>query len=110
MSLGASSARLIARYGETMVLKRASEVSTITLKGKRTSLRAASEELSGGSAAQQFFHVLIGTTELTASSWANKEPARKDSIVVDGRERRILDVRPLKDGDTTALYNLEVVG
>ena len=102
-----NAARLIALHGETMVLKRASEATAVVLKGKRL---VGSTVDVGGSAAQQEFRVKIGTTELAASPWASKAPARHDSIVIDGRERSILDVRPLGDAGTVALYELLVAG
>lgn len=103
-------ARIIAQHGETMVLKRASEAAAVTLKGKRVLLRAGLDNVPVSSAAQQSFSVRVGVAELAASSWANKAPARKDSLVIDGRERMVLDVRPLKDGDTPLLYILELAG
>jgi len=102
-----NAARLIALHGEPMVLKRASEGTTVVLKGKRL---VGSMVDIGGSAVQQEFRVKIGTTELAASPWASKAPARHDSIVIDGRERSILDVRPLGDAGTVALYELLVAG
>ncbi len=102
-----NAARLVSLHGETMVLKREGEVSTITLRGKRVPGTVAD---IGGSAAQQEFRVKIGTTELAASPWASKAPVRHDSIVVDGRERSILDVRPLGEAGTVALYELLVAG
>ena len=102
-----NAARLIALHGETMVLKRASEATTITLKGKR--LVGLTVDV-GGSAVQQEFRVKIGTSELSSSAWMSKAPARHDSIVIDGRERSILDVRPLGDAGTVALYELLVAG
>jgi hypothetical protein len=99
--------RLVALHGEAMTLKRENEASVVTLRGKRVLGTVAD---IGGSAAQQEFRVKIGTTELAASPWANKTPVRSDSIVVDGRERAILDVRPLGDAGTVALYDLLVAG
>ncbi len=102
-----NAARLVARHGETMVLKQASEATTITLKGKR--LVGLTVDV-GGSAVQQEFRVKIGTSELSSSAWTSKAPVRHDSIVIDGRERSILDVRPLGDAGTVALYELLVAG
>ena len=99
--------RLVALHGEAMTLKREGEASTITLRGKRVPGTVAD---IGGSAAQQEFRIKIGTTELAASPWASKVPVRHDSIVVDGRERSILDVRPLGDAGIVALYELLVAG
>lgn len=100
-------ARMMAVHGETMVLKRASELSTVTLQGKRLTGDLVD---TGGSSAQQQFKVRIGTIELLASSWHNKTPARHDTLVVDGWERSVLDIRPLGDGTTVMLYELEVAG
>ena len=106
-SVARSVARMMAVHGETMMLKRASEATTITLKGKRL---AGSTVDIGGSAVQQEFRVKIGTSELSSSAWTSKAPGRHDSIIVDGRERSILDVRPLGDAGTVALYELLVAG
>lgn len=100
-------ARMMAVHGETMVLKRASELSTVTLQGKRLTGDLVD---TGGSSAQQQFKVRLGTMEILASSWGNKAPARHDTLAVDGRERSVLDVRPLGDGATVILYELEVAG
>lgn len=102
-----NAARLVARHGETMVLKRASEATTITVTGKR--LVGSTVDI-GGSAVQQEFRVKIGTSELSSSAWTSKAPVRHDSIVIDGRDRSILDVRPLGDAGTVALYELLVAG
>ena len=102
-----NAARLLARHGETMVLKRASEATAVVLKGKRL---VGSTVDVGGSAVQQEFRVKIGTSELSSSVWTSKAPVRHDSIVIDGRERSILDVRPLGDAGTVALYELLVAG
>ena len=102
-----NAARLIALHGETMVLKRASEATAVVLKGKRL---VGSTVDVGGSAVQQEFRVKIGTSELSSSAWTSKAPGRHDSIIVDGRERSILDVRPLGDAGTVALYELLVAG
>lgn len=51
-----------------------------------------------------------GTSELSSSAWTSKAPARHDSMVIDGRERSILGVRPLGDASTVALYELPVAG
>ena len=102
-----NAARLIALHGETMVLKRASEATAVVLKGKRL---VGSTVDVGGSAVQQEFRVKIGTSELSSSAWTSKAPGRHDSIIVDGRERSILDVRPLSAGGTVALYELLVAG
>lgn len=102
-----NAARLVARHGETMVLKRASEATVVVLKGKR--LVGSTVDI-GGSAVQQEFRVKIGPSELSSSAWTSKAPVRHDSIVIDGRERSILDVRPLGDAGTVALYELLVAG
>ena len=90
-----------------MTLARAAEGTTISLKGKRVT---GTLESLGNSSAQQRFRVKIATAELTASAWTTKVPARDDTIVIDGRTRMVDDVRPLLDGATVALYELEVVG
>ena len=107
MSLVAEVNAILQEHGEAMTLKREGEASTITLRGKRVLGTVAD---IGGSAAQQEFRVKIGTAELVVSSWASKTPVRSDSIVIDGRERSILDVRPLGDAGTVVLYELSVAG
>lgn len=100
-------AAVLAEHGESMTLSRASHTS-IALIGKR--IPGTTEE-TGGSAEQQRFRVKIGTAELDASAWASKVPsASGDTITVGGRVRTIVDVRPLGDGGTVALYELEVIG
>ena len=103
MNLVAEVNAILQEHGETMTLKREGEASTVTLRGKRVLGTVAD---IGGSAAQQEFRVKIGTTALAASPWASKAPVRTDSIIIDGRERSILDVRPLGEAGTVALYEL----
>lgn len=107
MSLAANAARMIARKGETITLNRDGETS-ITLKGKRS----ASGSLDAvGNTSQQGFKVRISTTELAASDWAVKAPsASGDTLTVGGRIRAVIDVTPLKDGETVAMYEIEVAG
>lgn len=107
VSLIETAARFVAERGETMTLSREAEGTTITLKGKR--MTGALVEM-GNTAAQQRFRVKIATAELTASAWAVKAPARFDRLVVGGVTRTVDDVRPILDGGTVGLYELEVVG
>ncbi len=106
MSLAANAARMIARKGETMTLRRAGETD-LALKGKRAD---GSTENIGGSAVQQNFRVRIAPTELAASGWADKKPKRKDSLVVSGRTLSVIDASPISDGSVVAMYVLEVSG
>lgn len=107
MSILETAARMIAAHGEDMTLARAGETS-ITLKGKRV---PGTTESIGNSAEQQRFRVKIGTAELAASAWATKAPSSStDTLTVGGRVRSVLDVRPLADAGTVALYELEVAG
>ena len=108
MSATTAAHRLLSRYGETMTLVRAGEASTIDLKGKR--IPGSLDEV-GGSARQQRFRIKIGVAELAASAWTSKVPSSDgDTITVGGVPRAVLDVRPLSEGDTVALYELEVAG
>ena len=108
MSVHETAARFIAERGETMILTREGEATTISLKGKRI---PGSTDDVGGSAEQQRFRVKIAPTELLASAWATKVPsASTDTLTVGGRARTVVDCKPLGDGDTVALYELEVVG
>lgn len=108
MSLFDTAARFVAERGESMTLAREGEATTISLKGKRI---AGTTDDVGGSAEQQRFRVKIGTAELLASAWATKEPsASTDTLTVGGRVRSVRDVRPIGDGVTVGLYELEVVG
>ena len=103
-----SAARMMAVHGEAMVLKRVSEPTTVTLQGKR--IPGTTEQI-GGSAEQQRFRVKIGSAELDASAWASKVPtAAGDTLTVGGRARTVMDVRPLGDNGTVAIYELEVLG
>ena len=83
------------------------EGTTVTLAAKRVG--GVLEPLDN-TAVQQRFRVLIGTAELTASAWASKVPVRTDKLTFAGRVRAVMDARPIKDGDTVGLYELDVVG
>lgn len=103
-------AKALARHGEAMTLKRAGETD-LPVRGKR----AGGGLDAVGNAEQQDFKIIIGTAELAASAWAVKEPTSGgegpgDTIIVGGRTRNILDVKPRGDGDVVALYELEVAG
>ncbi len=105
-------AAVIQEHGETMTLARDGETTTISLKGKRIA-GGALDRLGNGD--QQSFRILISSTELLASTWASKVPTSggdgpADTLIVDGRARNVLDVRPRGDGDVVALYELEVAG
>lgn len=110
VSLVANASRMIARKGETMTLNRTGETS-ISLKGRR--IGGGLDDV--GNADQQAFRVKIGTVELLASAWAVKVPTAGgsgagDTITIGGRVRNILDVRPIRDGETVGIYDLEVAG
>jgi len=105
-SMKAAVARILAAHGESMTLKREGSTS-IAVKAKRL---PGSIESIGGSAVQQEFRVRLGTAELAASGWSPAAPVRTDSIVIDGRERSIHDVQPLRDGDVVFMYDLTVAG
>ncbi|KAF0097821.1 MAG: hypothetical protein FD144_4770 [Rhodospirillaceae bacterium] len=106
MSVYETAARFIEEHGETMVLSRSGETG-LAVKGKR--IAGNTEDLGNGSV-QAVFRVKIGTDELTSSAWSTKSPKRGDKLLVDGRARAVRDAFPLKDGDTVALYELEVAG
>lgn len=92
--------------GEPMVLARAGEAS-LPLQGRR--LSATPLEV-GGSSAQQSFRVKIGVSELAASSWPSKVPARGDTIAVGGVPRAIEDAQPVMVGEVVLMWLLEVTG
>ena len=98
----------IAEHGDDATLAREGEVTTIALKAKR--IGGGTERVGGGTAEQQVFRVKIGTVELAASAWSAKLPKRGDKITIDGRVRSVRDARPIKEGTTTGLYELEVAG
>ena len=107
MSVVATAASIIARYGKTMTLIRPGETD-LSLKGKRL---AGSITEAGGTSRQQEFQVLISTTELLASDWANKAPsADTDQIMVDGKLCALLDAQPRSEGNIVAMYDLTVAG
>ena len=106
-SLIAAAARIIDEHGETMTLQRDGHTD-LAVKGKRVG--GGSTEPTGGTATQQTFDVKLSLTQLQASAWASKVPAATDSIVIDGRTRAILDVRPLRHGADVAAYVLTVAG
>lgn len=104
--------RIVAKHGETMLLSRDGEATTISLKGKRIT-GGSLDRLGNGD--QQSFRVLISPAELLASAWTSKEPTAggdgpADTLLIDGRTRNVLDVHPRRDGDVVALYELEVAG
>lgn len=101
-------AAVLSEHGETMVLAREGEGTSVTLKGKRVS--GGNTVDVGGSAVQQTFTVRIAPTELAASAWAVKVPRRHDVLTVAGIDRSVLDAFPMGDGDTVALYELQVAG
>ena len=103
-----NAARLIRLHGETMILSREGEATTISLQGKR--IPGGTDDV-GGSAEQQRFRVKIAPTEMLASAWMSKVPSSStDTLTVGSRPRTVVDCKPLGDGDTVALYELEVVG
>lgn len=106
MTLASNAARMIRKKGETMTLRRSGETD-LALKGKRV---GGALDPIGGSAAQQAFTVRIAPTELAASSWAVKAPRRTDQLVIAGVTHTVLGSRPLSDGDTVAMHELEVSG
>ncbi|WP_289294518.1 hypothetical protein [uncultured Reyranella sp.] len=107
MSATDAALRMLAKYGQAMTLKREGE-SDLPVKGKR--IPGALVD-AGNSGTQQQFRVKIAPTELLASAWTVKVPsANGDSLRVDGRDRAVLDVIPLREGETVALYELLVAG
>lgn len=109
MTLAAVAARMLARTGDTTAtLARESEGTTVTLKARR--IGGTVETIGGGTSAQQNFRVKIGRAELAASAWSVKAPARGDTLTIDGIARTVLDARPIKEGATVGLYELEVAG
>ncbi len=108
MSLAATARRMLSRAATVATLARDSEGTTVTLKARR--IGGSVDELAGGTAAQQAFRVKISAVEIAASSWTTKAPKRGDILTIDGRARSVLDVRPINDAATVALYELEVAG
>ncbi|HTE35786.1 MAG TPA: hypothetical protein VK634_15015 [Reyranella sp.] len=111
MSLFERVQAIIGEHGETMTLARAGEDTAITFKGKR--IGGALDGL--GNTSQQRFRVKLSTAEMLASAWTVKEPSAggtgpSDTLTVAGRVRNLLDVKPLRDGDTVAAWELEVAG
>lgn len=111
MSVASTAARMVDLYGREMTLTRASEGTTITLKGKR--IGGALAPLGNGD--QQRFRVKISIAEIAASAWATKVPsaggtAAGDTLTIGTHVYNVLDVKPLHDGETLALYELEVAG
>ncbi len=107
MSVLATAARFIALYGQAATLKRTGSTN-ISLKAKRLTAQQIIE--LGNTSAQIGGAVKIGTAELAASDWSVKAPLRTDQLVLDGRTVSVLAVRPVKEGDTTSLYVLELAG
>lgn len=104
-------AAIISQHGEAMTLRRPTEDTSISIKGKRVGGRL----VDVGNADQQSFRVLIGTAELLASTWISKVPSAggdgpSDTLTVGGRVRNVIDVKSRGDGDVVALYEVEVGG
>ena len=108
MSVLDTAAALLAEYGDSYTLAREGEGTTVTLKGRR--FGGSTERVGAGTAEQQVFRVKVGTAELLASAWSSKVPKRGDKITIDSRARTVRDARPIKEGSTTGLYELEVAG
>jgi len=109
MSLVADAASMIAEMGQTMMLARDSEGTTITLRGKRAG--SGSIDPTGiGTAAQENFKVRIATGELTASAWPDKFPKRHDMLTVGSRVYHVNAAPAARDGDAVAMYELDVTG
>lgn len=106
MSMADRVAAVLAAHGDDMTLKRSGETD-LALRGK--AVRATSPGVTGADV-HQTFPVRIGVTELLASDWDVKEPKRGDVIVIDGKSRVVRDVHPLKHGEETAQFYLDVAG
>ncbi|MDP2377782.1 hypothetical protein [Reyranella sp.] len=100
-------AAVLDEHGDTMVLDREGEATTITLKGKRI---PGTTVAIGGSAKQEQFDVKIAPTAILASTWTLKEPRRTDGILVDGKKRAVLEATPYKDSGVLCGYFLKVAG
>mgnify|MGYP001496512184 FL=1 len=101
-------ARLIRRKGDTMILRRAGEATTITLKGKLVT--TGTSESLGGTAQQRRNAIRIGPTEIESSAWSDPWPLATDAIEVEGRSKRVLTVEPLRVGTKVHVYLLTVAG
>ena len=98
---------LIAGHGMPSTLARAGEATTIALYAKRY---GSVEADTGNTAAQQEFKVRIGTAALVASAWADKAPRRFDTLAVDGKARKVLNVDTREDAGVAVMHILTVVG
>lgn len=98
---------LIAGHGMPSTLARAGEATTIALYAKRY---GSIEADTGNTAAQQEFKVRIGTAALAASAWADKAPRRFDTLAVDGKPRKVLNVDTREDAGFAVMHILTVVG
>lgn len=106
-NLTVNAAAMISRAGRAMTLRRSGETD-LTVKGVRQDGQVVE---NGGTAVLQSFRVRIAPTELLASVWATKVPsAETDVLVVESRPCAVLDVEPIHDGDTLAMYELTVAG
>lgn len=94
-------------HGKTMTLERAGE-SDLDVMGKRL---GGSLDEAGNSATQQQFRLLISNAELAASTWNPKEPsADTDTVMVNGRRRKILNAEPREHDGVIAMWELTVAG
>lgn len=107
MSIKNEAQAILSQHGETSVMSRVGEGTTVSVKAKRM---LGSTDNVGNSATQQTFQVMVGTAELEASAWTDKYPKKTDSIVFQSRTRKVLNAEPMKDGDTTVFWLLDVAG
>lgn len=94
--------RMLAKYGETLTLKRVGEVD-IAVKAKRFSL---SPENVAGSLDDAAFTVKISNAEIADSASPSRLPRLGDSI----GGYRIVACDTRRDGETVALHILTVSG
>jgi hypothetical protein len=109
MSVKSRVERAYRLYGDSMVLARESEGTTITCKGKRVDA-GSSDVVGGNTAQQQVFKVRITTVELAASAWTDKYPKRTDRLTVESRACAVRSARRIGHAGVTIVWELEVGG
>lgn len=107
MRLARTAARMIARNGETMTLKRAGQTD-ITVKAKRYSL---SPDGIAGSMDDAQLAIKIAHTEIAASAAPTRYPRKGDIIApAAGGAFVVVSCDTRFDGETPAVHVLAVAG
>jgi hypothetical protein len=108
--IGDRVADVMDRHGQTMTLKRRTDVGfdQLLVKGRIFNPRLQPADLDGEAGTTQ--RIRISNAEIAASVLPDLMPTEKDQIVVDGHALSIEAVNTLRDGETIVCHVLEVIG